>query len=122
MPTRNFYGKSPRVIRQRAKALRGNPTPAEKIVWEVLRNRNLDGYKFRRQHPVDYFIVDFICHEGCLVVELDGQVHEDTEQKEYDEGRSFELEELGYKVLRFQNDEVFNDLDGVLKWIWWSLA
>lgn len=89
-------------------------TEAEGVLWEALRDRSLHGYKFRRQHPISDFIADFYCHECKLIVELDGEYHNDIEQREYDEGRTFELNELKIKVVRFTNQEVLEDIDFVL--------
>ncbi|HKR04751.1 MAG TPA: methionine synthase [Bacteroidia bacterium] len=94
-----------------AKDMRHEPTQAENILWQELRNRKL-GHKFRRQHPLDGFIPDFICLEKKLIIEVDGEIH--IEQKEYDEGRTYELNEIGYKIIRFTNDEVINKKDFVL--------
>ena len=69
-------------------------TEAEKILWHCLRNRKLKGFKFRRQHPIAHFIADFFCLESNLVIEIDGPYHDEREQQEYDEGRTFELSEL----------------------------
>jgi very-short-patch-repair endonuclease len=99
----------------KAKELRKEMTEAEKILWERIRNRQLNGLKFRRQHPIDIFIADFYCHEMKLIVELDGGIHDTIEQKEYDDGRSFELEEKGFKIIRFRNEEVFNEIEQVLE-------
>jgi very-short-patch-repair endonuclease len=90
-------------------------TEAEKILWESLRNRKLIGFKFRRQHPIADFIADFFCLECNLVVEVDGDYHNEREQKEYDERRTYELGELDIKVIRFTNQEVIENLDFVLK-------
>ena len=99
-----------------AKKLRRNQTKAEKRLWDVLRNRQLNDSKFRRQHPIGSFIVDFYCHQSKLVIELDGSIHNDTGQKEYDGERQAYLEKiLELKVLRFENSKVFNELDDVLK-------
>ena len=98
----------------KAKELRKSMTVAEEILWEHLRDNKLDGLKFRRQHPLDIFIADFYCHEKKLVIELDGGIHDSLEQKEYDEGRTFELEEKGFKILRFRNEEVINNIEDVL--------
>ena len=102
-----FYGAS-ETIKSRAKLLRKETTVAEKILWNKLRNRQLEGLKFRRQHPIDIFIADFYCHENKLVVEVDGKIHD--YQKEYDEGRTAELERLGITVIRFSNEEVKNNI------------
>jgi very-short-patch-repair endonuclease len=102
-----FYGASAE-IRQRAKLLRKNVTETEKKLWNKLRNRQLSGLKFRRQHPINIFIADFYCHEKKIVIEVDGDIHK--YQKEYDEGRTAELNDLGIKVLRFTNDEVCSNI------------
>jgi len=80
-----------------AKANRKKQTPAEKILWDTLQNRKLDGYKFRRQHPISRFIADFYCHESKLIVEVDGGYHSGQEQAEIDKGRTHELEEQGLR-------------------------
>jgi len=89
-------------------------TEAEEILWKHLRNNKLNGLKFRRQHPLDIFIADFYCHQRKLIIELDGDIHDTLEQKEYDDGRTFELEEKGFTILRFRNEEVINDIENVL--------
>ena len=95
--------------------LRKNKTNTEDLLWQNLRNRKLDGLKFRRQHPLDKFIPDFYCHEKKLAIEVDGSVHNRRDAKESDEGRTYELKELGITVLRFRNEEVLEDMSGVLK-------
>jgi very-short-patch-repair endonuclease len=90
-------------------------TEAEAILWKCLRNRNLGGFKFRRQHPIANFIADFFCLECNLIVEVDGDYHNEREQKKYDEGRTSELGKLNIKVIRFANREVLENLDFVLK-------
>jgi very-short-patch-repair endonuclease len=100
-----------------ARDLRKNETSAEDLLWRNLRNRRLDGLKFRRQHPLDKFIADFYCHEKRLVIEVDGSVHDSRDAKEGDDGRTFELKELGITVIRFRNEEVLNDMSLVLKMI-----
>ena len=69
--------------------------------------------KFRRQHPVDIFVLDFYCHELKLAIEVDGEIHLSTEAREYDEGRTYELEKYGIKILRFTNKEIYENLDNV---------
>ena len=101
-------------IFENAKELRKSMTEAEEILWKHLRNNKLNGLKFRRQHPLDIFIADFYCHQRKLIIELDGGIHDTLEQKEYDEGRTFELEEKGFTILRFRNEEVINDIENVL--------
>ncbi|MGQ0828685.1 MAG: endonuclease domain-containing protein [Bacteroidota bacterium] len=102
---------------ENAKALKKNQTNAEKLLWQVLRGRQLNGTKFRRQHPIEKFIVDFYCHEYKLVIELDGDVHDVDFVKEYDEDREGELKNLGLKIIRFKNEEVFDSLEKILETI-----
>lgn len=102
---------------EHAKALRQTGTEVEKLLWQELRNKKLNGFKFRRQHPIDKWIADFYCHEKKLVIELDGEVHNSFETKEKDEGRTYELEQLGITVIRFTNDEVINNIKKVLETI-----
>ncbi len=92
--------------------MRQDPTDAEKLIWDRLRAKRLNGYKFRRQMPIDRFIVDFACFDRKLVVELDGGQHD--EHATYDQMRTSVINREGYRVLRFWNNEVFDDLDGVL--------
>lgn len=98
-----------------ARRLRQNLTTAEQILWQALRNRQLNGLRFRCQHPVGRFIVDFFCPQCKLVVELDGGVHD--EQAEYDTVRTEQLNAYGDRVVRFPNKEVFTNLASVLKCI-----
>ena len=105
------YPKLFNLARENRKA----PTEAEKVMWHHLRNRKLAGFKFRRQHPLYDFIVDFYCHDGKLIVEIDGDVHLNSNEKEYDEDRTGILNEFGLSVLRLTNDEVIQIVDGVLK-------
>ena len=100
-------------IQQRAKELRQELTPAEKILWEALRNRQLGGLKFRRQHPLGPFIADFYCAEKRLVVEIDGGIH--NLQREQDQQRTRQFEEFGYRVIRFQNEEIETNIVLVLQ-------
>ena len=97
--------------------LRRDMTPAEKELWWKLRNSNLFGAKFRRQHPIACFIADFYCHELKLVIEVDGPIHIQNEKSASDENRAAELERLGIKILRFTNDEVLHHMEKVLKLI-----
>jgi very-short-patch-repair endonuclease len=99
---------------QYGRELRQSATNAEKVLWEYLRNRKLNGLKFRRQHPIDKFIADFYCHERKLIIELDGSVHDDKMNAQYDEARSYELKGSGIKVIRFRNNEVENNISFVL--------
>jgi len=109
-----FYGAQFELF-ERARKLRQVETNAEKILWERLRNRKLKGFKFRRQHPIAYFIADFYCHEARLVIEIDGGVHNIHPQKECDEDRTAILQSFGIKVVRFTNKEIERALESVLK-------
>lgn len=100
-------------IQEFAKEMRKNPTKAEDILWQELRNKNLYA-KFRRQHVIDNFIPDFVCLDLKLIIEVDGEIHQIPENIEKDLGRTNELEELGYTILRFTNNEVEENLPKVL--------
>jgi very-short-patch-repair endonuclease len=95
--------------------LRRNMTEAEKVLWEVLKEKKLCGYKFRRQHSIGYYIADFYCASERLVIELDGQHHYTPEGIIKDKERDNHLEELNIRVLRFENKKVLNNLTEVLK-------
>lgn len=101
-------------VRGNAKALRANLTPAERRLWEALRGRRLSGLRFRCQHPVGPFVLDFWCPERKLAVEVDGDVHDTPDQAAYDAFRTEQLNAFGYRVVRVRNEEVFHDLPGVL--------
>jgi len=101
-----------------AKQLRKEQTDAEKLLWEVVRGRRLCGFKFRRQHPVGGYILDFYCHEARFAVELDGGGHNFEEQQLYDEERTRALNGAGIKLLRFWNHDVLNNLDAVAEQIY----
>ena len=96
---------------ERARELRACQTKAESLLWQVLRGRRLCGLKFRRQHPIDPFIVDFACMERHLVIELDGEYHDYVDEN--DQSRQAMLERKGWKVARFQNEEVLTDVESV---------
>jgi very-short-patch-repair endonuclease len=96
-----------------AKFLRQNQTEAEKVLWHRLRNRRLAGYKFRRQVSIGPYIADFVCAGSRLIVEVDGGQH--SQQAEYDRRRDDFLTGVGYKVVRYWNNEVLSNLDGVLE-------
>ncbi len=93
--------------------MRQNSTNAERILWKHLRAKQLGGYKFRRQEPIENFIVDFICYETKLIIELDGGQHANEELK--DQLRSMKLKSLGFAVKRFWNTDVYQNLDGILE-------
>ena len=100
---------------QFARELRLTTTKAEQKLWPLLRNRQLLGKKFRRQHAIGKYVADFYCHECKLVIELDGSFHNTPEAKRYDEKRTMVLNELGITVLRFWNKEIMEDIEKVLK-------
>lgn len=107
---KNAIGK----LYEYGRELRKDSTKAERILWDHLRNKKLNGLKFRRQHPLDKFIADFYCHEKKLVVELDGSVHDEKVTQQYDEARTSDLNELDIVVVRFRNEEVLNDIESVV--------
>ena len=104
--------KTSRAVRTRAKELRKEQTPAERMLWRVLRDRAVNGLKFRRQHPLDGFVLDFFCPEVKLCVELDGGIHDS--QVERDAERTAQLAARGLRVIRFRNEEVEDDMTSVL--------
>ena len=112
---------STKLARQLARELRKNRTPAEKILWQKLRNRMFSDLKFLRQHPIFYkwdkklkfFIADFYCHDIKLVIEIDGKIHD--KQKNYDQIRSEIINIKNIKVIRFTNNEIFSNIDMVLR-------
>jgi very-short-patch-repair endonuclease len=95
-----------------AKNLRKNVTDTEKYLWKHLRGKKLEGYKFRRQHPIGKYIVDFVNLERKIIIELDGGQHLENKK---DKLRDIWLEEQGYEILRFWDNEVFNNVEGVLE-------
>ena len=99
-------------ILARAREMRQPQTPAETTLWHTLRNRRL-GFKFRRQHSIYRFIIDFYCAEAKLLIEVDGESHMEPDQVVYDKARTEYLEELGYKVIRFTNNDVRYNLHAV---------
>ena len=99
--------------RQRARNLRKNSTDAERALWSLLRDRRLAGHKFRRQVPIGPYIVDFVCYQSKLIVEVDGGQHQ--EQGQYDDTRTAWLESEGFTVLRFWNNDVLANQAGVVE-------
>jgi very-short-patch-repair endonuclease len=97
--------------RERARQLRKDATGPEQVLWSVLCHKQLNGLKFRRQHPIEPYIVDFYCSEAKLVVELDGESHD--ERQAYDQKRTEFLNGLGLREMRVTNDEVLGNLEGV---------
>ena len=114
MNPQRIRGTTPNLIAA-ARQLRQNLTPAEKMVWDALKSRQLNGLKFRSQHPIESFVVDFYCPQHRFVIELDGAVHD--QQGEYDAARTEKLNHLGYRVIRFDNRDVMSDLSRVLQQI-----
>ncbi len=107
-----FEGAS-HLLFEKAKQLRNNMTGTEEILWMHLRN-GINGFKFRRQHPIGNYIVDLFCFKAKLVIEIDGSVHNKDEIKENDINRQKELESLGYTVIRFANIEIHKEVETVL--------
>jgi very-short-patch-repair endonuclease len=110
-PSKEMFYQAKVDIFRKAALLRDNMTLAEKKLWQRLSKNQL-GVRFKAQHPVDIFIVDFYCHKLKLVIEVDGLIHK--EQKDYDEGREKELENLGLMVIRFTNDDIIHDIENVI--------
>jgi very-short-patch-repair endonuclease len=102
-------------LNEKRRELRKSLTPAEATLWSAIKNKQLQGKKFRRQHSIENFIVDFYCAEEKLIIELDGQGHYQAGTAYADGDRDDRLQKLGFKVLRFENKLVFNHLDGVLE-------
>jgi very-short-patch-repair endonuclease len=98
---------------QRARGLRKSMTDTERALWRALRDKQLEGRKFRRQYPIAGYIADFVCIEAGLVIELDGGQH--AEQVAYDTRRTEGMKMAGYRVIRFWNNEVLENMDGVLE-------
>lgn len=101
------------ILRSRRKELRNNPTPQEEKLWEYLKGKRI-GSKFRRQHSVGGYILDFYNHEKKFIIEIDGGVHISNEAREYDAVRDKYFTDLGYVILRFPNYEIDNNIDEVL--------
>ncbi|WP_334191147.1 endonuclease domain-containing protein, partial [Noviherbaspirillum sp.] len=113
-----MQGQTSNFTRPVAKTLRKTMTDAEQALWRRLRGNQL-GVKFRRQHPFENYVLDFVCIERRIVVEVDGSQH--SEDKPYDDRRSDFLRSAGFQVLRFWNNEVLNQMDAVLQSIWTAL-
>lgn len=90
----------------RARDLRRNMTPYEARLWQLLRNRRIHGLKFRRQQPIDGYVADFCCLEKRLIIEVDGSIHRELDQREYDRERDAHLRGQGFRILRFSNNEL----------------
>ena len=106
-------------MKSRARALRRNMTDAERLLWRSIRDRQMGGWKFRRQHPIRPFIVDFVCVERKLIIEVDGGQHANKVQE--DASRSGYLRNKGYRLLRFWNNQVLKETEAVLDMIFAAL-
>ena len=111
-----MYEKIPRHLREKliasARGMRQSPTHAEGLLWKRLRKKRLGGFRFRSQHIIHSFIVDFYCPQAKLVIEIDGSVHDN--QQEYDQEREKILEIFGYQIVRFKNAQIKTELESVL--------
>jgi very-short-patch-repair endonuclease len=101
-------------FKSRSRALRNQQTAAEEILWRELRNRQLGRWKFRRQHPIARYIVDFVSLDGKLVVEVDGGTHSADKEQTRDAQRAREIERFGFHVLRVTNTDIYKNLNGVI--------
>jgi very-short-patch-repair endonuclease len=104
-----------KIFRERRRDLRKEQTEAEKILWDNIRNRKLNGSKFVRQYSVDPYILDFYNPEIRLAIEVDGKIHEKTDSKIYDQERSQYFKSLDIKIIRFKNEEVIENINIVLE-------
>ena len=98
---------------ENARNLRKNMTKQERILWTFLRKKNINNLKFRRQYPIGNYIVDFICNEKKLIIEIDGGQHNENKNITYDQERTKYLESKGYKVIRFWNNDIDNNIEEV---------
>jgi phosphoribosylanthranilate isomerase/very-short-patch-repair endonuclease len=117
----NEYEYSPKKLIENARDLRKNGTDAEALIWYFLRNRQIAGYKFRRQYPIEPYIADFACLESKLIIELDGSQHNEDAAIKKDAARTAYLESKGFKVIRFWNNDIFQNTESVLDAIWNAL-
>jgi very-short-patch-repair endonuclease len=108
-----FYSETPDIF-DKARSLRKNMTVAEKELWERLKGKKLKGYRFRPQHPINFYIADFYCHFAKLVIEIDGEQHNLSENKTYDIDREKLMLSLGINTIRFKNQEVLNEIEKVI--------
>lgn len=112
MGTDNIHSR--KYLETYRKKLRKNATPAEKYLWKYIKNKQLEGRRFLRQHSILNYIVDFYCPSERLILELDGQGHFTDEGIKHDQERTVAIEKLGYRVLRFENKYVFEQTESVL--------
>lgn len=109
-----FYRAKAHIF-EKAKLLHKSTISAELLLWEELKGKKILGFRFRPQHPIDIFIADFYCHPIKFVIEVDGGIHTSEEQKEYDIGRTAELNEWGIEVIRFSNEEIEHDMPNEIR-------
>lgn len=112
MPDDRLHNR--KALKERRRRLRKQATPAERALWHMLRKRRLEGRRFRRQHSIGPYIVDFYCPTEKLAVELEGAVHDDPARTDYDDRRAAFLEKQGIRVVRFENEQVFDQPDVML--------
>ena len=105
--------RSPKYIIELAREMRKNLTPTEKLLWNELQNKKICGYKFRNQHPIFRYILDFYCHKCLLAVDIDGDIHKS--RKDYDDFSDNYLLSIGIKTLRFTNHDIINNMNGILE-------
>ncbi|MEN8154880.1 MAG: endonuclease domain-containing protein [Acidobacteriota bacterium] len=105
----NYYTS----LLEQVRILRKNQTEAENIFWELVRNKKFMRLKFRRQHQIGTYIVDFYCPSKRLIIEIDGKIHLNSGQREKDISRDQYLTELGNRILRFTNEQIYNEIGGV---------
>jgi very-short-patch-repair endonuclease len=108
-----FYGAKSTLFKL-ALEMKLNPTDAEACLWDRLRNSQILGHRFRRQHPIANYIVDFYCHKLKLVIEVDGSIHNKPENMVYDSDRDKVMKELGLTIMRFSNEDVLESIDDVI--------
>jgi very-short-patch-repair endonuclease len=122
MPKKSMHHSAKPSTFKNAYRLRTDLTPAELMLWEHLKSKQLGGYKFRSQHPITRYILDFYCHEVKLAIELDGSVHDSKDAKFYDDDRDNNLSELGVHTIRFRNENVLEDIENVKRKILQKIA
>ena len=109
-------------LKELRQSLRNDGTPAEAVLWTMLKNKQLDGWKFRRQYSVDNYVLDFYCPMARLGIELDGRHHYTTAGLEYDERRTRHIAQYNIQIIRFENSEVFEQPEAVLEKIRMALT
>jgi very-short-patch-repair endonuclease len=109
-----FQGAS-NIIFENARRLRENQTEAEVVLWNILKDYKLKGFKFRRQHPIANYIADFYCHKSKLIIEVDGEYHNNKEQTLKDKERTSYFNEIGLQEIRFTNNQVLLEIEKVLE-------